>query len=249
MTRVLEAERLDALPPDSPAALQARRDLGRINAIMGNPRIMARAMAQSLPHGRPLRIAELGASDGTNSLATARRLPRTHRAGEWFMVDTAVCVTPRTLKHFAWRGWQVTTAREDANEWLARQVPYSWDAILINLLLHHWPDAALPEILAACARASRTVIAVEPQRSRLALWGTRALPFIGAHPVTRHDASISVRAGFTGTELSRHWRTPGWRLEETRAGWASHLFLARRDVELPLNQGPLRCAHPPDQSG
>lgn len=233
MTRVLEPEKLDDLPPDSPAAIHARRDLRHINAIMGNPRIMARAMARSLPQGKSLRIAELGASDGINSLATARRLPRTHCRGEWLMIDTAVCVAPRTLERFAHLGWQVTTVRAAAIEWLAGQVPDSWDAILSNLLLHHWPNSVLPELLEACAHASRTVIAVEPRRSRLALWGARALPFIGAHTVTRHDALISVRAGFTGTELSRLWRTPGWRLEEARAGWASHVFLSRRDVNSP----------------
>jgi hypothetical protein len=47
--------------------------------------------------------------------------------------------------------------------------------------------------------------------------------------VTRHDAVLSVRAGFAGRELSALWPSAdGWKLEERRAGLFSHLFVAHR---------------------
>jgi hypothetical protein len=55
------------------------------------------------------------------------------------------------------------------------------------------------------------------------------LGLIGANGVTRHDAAVSVRAGFKGGELSALWpANPRWRLRERRAGLFSHLFLAQR---------------------
>jgi hypothetical protein len=49
--------------------------------------------------------------------------------------------------------------------------------------------------------------------------------------VTRHDAAISVRAGFSGGELSSAWPVaPGWSLMERSAPPFSHLFVARRDA-------------------
>ena len=48
---------------------------------------------------------------------------------------------------------------------------------------------------------------------------------IGCNSVTRHDAVVSVRAGFTNRELSDLWPTQGaWLLQEQRAGLFSHLF-------------------------
>jgi hypothetical protein len=53
---------------------------------------------------------------------------------------------------------------------------------------------------------------------------------IGCGPVTRHDARLSIQAGFAGNELSELWpEKQGWRLSEQPAGWFSHLFIARRE--------------------
>jgi hypothetical protein len=52
---------------------------------------------------------------------------------------------------------------------------------------------------------------------------------IGCNSVTQHDAPISVRAGFSGDELSALWPDKqNWWLTEQRVGAFSHLFIARR---------------------
>jgi len=53
---------------------------------------------------------------------------------------------------------------------------------------------------------------------------------MGCNAVTRHDARVSVRAGFRDDELSRLWPSGGWTLEERGAPPFSHLFVARRDA-------------------
>ena len=52
--RRLEREWLDELPADDPRARRSRADLRRINAIMGNARIVASALKSLFPSsGRP----------------------------------------------------------------------------------------------------------------------------------------------------------------------------------------------------
>jgi hypothetical protein len=52
---------------------------------------------------------------------------------------------------------------------------------------------------------------------------------IGCNDVTRHDAIVSVRAGFKNRELSELWPAGGaWILHEHAYGLFSHYFVARR---------------------
>jgi hypothetical protein len=52
---------------------------------------------------------------------------------------------------------------------------------------------------------------------------------VGCTDVTRHDAVVSVRAGFVSGEISRAWPQDGaWRIEDRPRGLFSHLFSARR---------------------
>jgi hypothetical protein len=52
---------------------------------------------------------------------------------------------------------------------------------------------------------------------------------IGAGPVTREDAVLSVKAGFRAKELSHLWPDQqGWILQEFAAGLFSHCLIAVR---------------------
>jgi hypothetical protein len=107
------------------------------------------------------------------------------------------------------------------------------DAIVANLFLHHLTQADLRRLFALAATRAPLFVACEPRRSTLALAGARLMWFIGANDVTRHDAVVSVRAGFSDGELSDAWPAgPGWSLEERPAPPFSHLFVARRNAAL-----------------
>jgi hypothetical protein len=72
-------------------------------------------------------------------------------------------------------------------------------------------------------------VAVEPRRARWPLFCSRLLWAIGCNDVTRHDAVVSVRAGFSRNELSSLWPDKqNWQLTEQSAGAFSHLFIARK---------------------
>ena len=101
--------------------------------------------------------------------------------------------------------------------------------MMANLFLHHFPEA---NWRGCCARRrSRPGYSSPSSRAarREALLFSRLLWLIGCNQVTRHDAPVSVRAGFAGCELSRLWPAGrGWTLQERPAGWFSHLFIAQR---------------------
>jgi hypothetical protein len=64
-------------------------------------------------------------------------------------------------------------------------------------------------------------------------------------------ANVSVRAGFTGRELSRLWpRDENWELHETAAGLFSHLFVARRRIGIrdPKSETPHLLKSPETQA-
>ncbi len=223
--RRLEPERLDDLPPSDPRAAHSRRDLARINAVMGHRRILAAGLA-ARADGSPRRIVELGGGDGTLLLGIGRTLSRRWRGVEVTLVDRHDLVADRTREAFAACAWRLEIVRADALEYLADAPPA--DAVVANLFIHHLEDPALVRLFRLLTEKSRLFVACEPRRCPAALWGSRLLWALGCNDVTRHDAEVSVRAGFAARELSALWPQAGWRLEEYRAGPFTHVFAASR---------------------
>jgi hypothetical protein len=228
MPRLVLPELLDDLPPRDAAALRSRRELRRINAWMGHPRRMAGVLRQHWPGSRLQPLAELGAGDGYFLLSVVQRL-KPDLGGELTLVDQLDAVDPETRAQFGRLGWRVRVDISGATPWLARAATPPPRAIISNLFFHQFQDAPLREMLRLAAAASRLVIALEPRRSWLSRRGGNLLWLLGCGPVTRHDARISIHAGFTGAELSALWPDrENWTLTERPAGWCSHLFIAKR---------------------
>lgn len=224
LARTLEPEWLDELDPADARAKRARRELRLVNAIMGNAGFIARALAGSIAEGA--KIADLGAGDGALMMRVARQLGT--RALRLSLVDRACPPSPQALARYGALGWEVTPCAADVFDWLAG-APY-FDAITVNLFLHHLEGLRLRQLLRLAAARTRLFVACEPRRSRVALLGSRALVLLGCGAVTRHDAVLSVRAGFHGRELSDVWPSGSqWQLEEGARGPFSHLFVARRE--------------------
>jgi hypothetical protein len=236
--RRIEQEWLDQLPADDPSAIWSRKDLRRVNAFMGNARIVARALQDNFSRHLSLRLLDLGAGDGEFMLRVARRVSGKWRRVEATLVDRQELLTSATHARFAQVNWNVESAKHDVFLWLSQVVAES-DAVVANLFLHHFTDDQLRELFHEAARSGRVLIAVEPRRTGPALFFSRFLWLIGCNAVTRHDALTSVRAGFNGRELSALWPDlENWELTERPAGWCSHLFIARRKepVETSLFQ-------------
>jgi hypothetical protein len=233
MHRVIEPELLDHLPPVDRLAVGSRADLRRLNFIMGHAGILARASRRQLAatsfRARPLRLVELGAGDGTFLLRLARRLAALGVKAEATLLDRQNLVAAETTRAFSALSWSVESVAKDVFDWLERPSP-AVDMVFANLFLHHFPDHILAALLRRAAARTNLFIACEPRRSRVALRVARWLRLLGCNEVTRHDAVVSVRAGFVGRELSALWPADGnWRLSEQRAAVFSHCFVAQRN--------------------
>jgi SAM-dependent methyltransferase len=226
VNRVVEPELLDELPATDPRAIRARADLQRLNWWMNHAGILARELNPGPAPASTLRLTELGAGDGTLLLAVARRIGR--RKVRARLVDQQPLVTEPTRRQFAALGWEIETAAADVFTEL-EQTETMCDVMMANLFLHHFPDPALRRLLALVARRTRRFIALEPRRGRAGWIASRLIGGIGCNAITRHDAVVSVRAGFAGAELSGLWpAAAGWRLTEQGAGLFSHRFIAER---------------------
>ena len=222
--RVVEPEWLDTLPPEDARAKRSRRDLARVNALMSNAGILSRALADAGMRS-PRSIVEIGAGDGAFAARLAAALPRPGAGATFTLVDRAGAADAAALERIAALGWKTRVIVDDVFAWLDGAEPH--DAIVANLFLHHFESDALARMLTGIARRSRAFAACEPRRSSVALAGSRMLGAIGCNDVTRHDAVVSVRAGFRDGELSRLWpRDLAWNLRERARGLFSHAFVA-----------------------
>jgi hypothetical protein len=229
LPRRVQPELLDELPPGDPRAVRSRRDLRWVNRIMWTCSGLLRAL-DSVPDAGPREIVELGAGDGTMALRIARTRARRWAGSTLTLLDRQPVVAAETLDEIRALGWRVNVVAADALDWLAAAAsPRAF--VVANLFVHHFEGDALARLLAGAATHARLFACCEPRRTLPSLVGSRLLGLIGCNDVTRHDAYLSVHAGFRGDELSRLWdgiAPAGWTLDESRFGPFVHLFVARR---------------------
>lgn len=233
MPRVVEPEWLDHLTADDPRAIRSRGDLRRINRLMSATRLIGEALDPLVSERPNTRIVELGAGDGSLLLRLAQSLVHRWPSVALELLDMQPIVAPETLSQYGKLGWTANVVRADVFDWL-RDVPTNEatdDApiIIANLFLHHFEGQQLSDLLHGIAACARAFVCVEPRRSSFALLGSRLLGVIGCNAVTRHDAVVSVRAGFTDHDLRQGWPDDAaWDLREHAAGLFSHRLIAVR---------------------
>lgn len=225
--RLVEPELLDELPATHPLAVGARNDLRRMNAHMRSAEILARELKPHIERSAPRTVVELGAGDGTLLLDIARRLQAKWGAVEAVLLDRQDLLAGDTARSFELLGWHVRTLKTDLRDWLHQPQP-TYDFTLANLFLHHFKDEELRQLMPGIAARTSMFLALEPRRCARFLLVSKLLWFFRCNRVTRNDAQVSVRAGFSNRELTQHWPRSGWEVKETEAGWFSHLFIAAR---------------------
>jgi hypothetical protein len=227
MTRKLQPELLDLLPPQDRGAIRSRQDLYRLNLLMAHPRLVHEALLTAGSPQTPARLVELGAGDGRFALRLAGLLVERWPSLRAILVDRLAIVEDRTRQGFAQLGWPCETICADIFEWLDQAAVEPGDWIVANLFLHHFADHDLRRLLEMVAARCTIFVACEPRRAPGVLMFSWLVRLIGCNSVTRHDAAASVRAGFRHRELTDLWpRRRTWRATEREAGRFSHLFVA-----------------------
>ncbi len=229
MRRCLQPEQLDILSASDPLARGSRRDLRRVNAWMRNAGLAASCLGRCILRAPPLRIVDLGAGDGSLLLRLTQRLPALAPGTELVLVDRREVVDEDVVAELRSRGFRPRLELEDAWDWLRAMREQCGTWVVANLFLHHFSREELRGAFEVLAAKVDLCFACEPRRAAWPLVASHLLWLIGANRVTRHDAVVSVRAGFAERELSGLWpANPGWHLEERDGGFFSHLFLAER---------------------
>lgn len=200
--RVVVPEILDGLPQDHPDAIASRRDLRRVNMVMGNPRWIARQVRANADIARR-GITEIGAGDGFLAMRLAKSFPEASVTA----IDLAPTPTGPLPSNMEWRQSDI----------LDSKVAHSSGGLFIAcLVLHHFQSSEITEIGRHFIAGFDALVIAEPDRRPLAhQLGRLAWPFINR--VTRHDMHVSIDAGFAKHELPEllnlDWET--WQIQES----------------------------------
>ena len=212
MQRSVQPELLDQLPHDDPGAIGSRRDLRRINVLMGNHRWLCKAASQG--GGGSNHIIELGAGDGV----LARRMVQ---AGNT-VVGLDLAPSPQELPdNIEWR----------EGDFFNTLATCSGDTLVACLILHHFENPELKKLGALIDQKTSIsrMCVTEPHRSQSSMFLARLMcPFV--NPVTRNDITISVRAGFRTGELATalDLSPERWQIDESTTPLGGYRFVATR---------------------
>lgn len=210
--RVVIPELLDHLPADDPGARRSRRDLRRINALMGNESWICKRLdkfSAAMEHG----IVEIGAGDGFLS----NRMARQFHAAAVISYD----LSPRP-DHLDPR------VRWHQGDLFTMPPPSPGGVLVANLFLHHFEGNAL-KALGEWLEPAAVLVLNEPDRARFPhILGGILTPLI--HPITRHDMHVSIRAGFADGEMRAllGLRSADWQWRETSTWRGSRRVVAWR---------------------
>jgi hypothetical protein len=195
---------------------------------MGNASIMARTLSSVFAVDHPRHLVELGAGDGDFLSRVAGKLGTRWQGTKATLLDRQSPINSEAAQLFRELRWQVKAKRIDVFDWCQAEATEEPAVIVANLFLHHFDPGQLEELMRGIARRSVLFVAVEPRRSLFSLAFSRLVGLIGCNAVTRHDAPVSVRAGFSGRELSGAWPKIGkWQIRERPAGIFGHIFVAQ----------------------
>ena len=192
-------ELLDHLPADDPDARRSRRDLRRINFLMGNERWVCQILRR-FPEAVGRGIVEIGAGDGKLCGKIVRLFPQSSVAA-YDLAPVPADLDPQVAWH---RG-----------DIFKIPPPAPGGIRIANLFLHHFETESLTALGHWLGNADLLVFN-EPDRARLPhLLGALMHPWINS--VTRHDMHVSITAGFAAGEIPRLLGLDPavWRFQET----------------------------------
>ena len=187
MIRTVKPEILDQLPENHPDALHNRRDLLIFNHLMGNFRWFNSELKKRLVDSD--RLLEIGAGMGD--------------LGRW--------LNPRVLNK---QGvsidgldqWSRPTHWPELWNWhqgdLRSFDGYDrYNIVLANLVLHQFEDQELHRLGQEIGKCAKLILISEPARRKLHLFQIKLATILGTSYVTKHDARVSIEAGFINDEL------------------------------------------------
>jgi ubiquinone/menaquinone biosynthesis C-methylase UbiE len=194
--RVIRPEILDELGPEEAAASVA--DLVRINRYLGGHEATRRIFGEVAQAGDEFSVLDVGAASGDMGAIIRAAFPRAR-----------VTALDYKLSHLA----NAPQPRIAADAFAPPLRDGSFDFTFCSLFLHHFTNDRIVQLLKSFKRlARRQVIINDLERNPLAYYflpATRRL--FGWDPITVHDGTRSVEAGFHADELKELAEAAGLR--------------------------------------
>ena len=190
------------------------RDIARLNALFGGTRAVVRELEPFFERGKRDRgngkretwtLLDVGTGLGD--------IPRAAAAAAWRHGITLRLVgieLSRTAARLARAGGLATVVADGSALPLA---PRAVDVVVASQVLHHLPRPVAVHWIATLDRiARRAVVLADLRRSRVAMAGVWAASVgLAMSGVTRHDAVVSLKRGYTKTEFDEMLRQAGVR--------------------------------------
>jgi SAM-dependent methyltransferase len=186
-SRLVQPELLDAA--SAGGAEKNLADLVKINRWFGGHRLVCKLLAPVAPNGR-FSVLDVGAASGDHARFIKSRFP-----------DAKVICLDRRARN-------LLSAPQPKLAACAFQLPFperSFDFVICSLLLHHFSDDEVVELLGNLYRLTRrSLIVTDLERHVVAYYFLPATRWLfGWNTITLHDGPISVQAGFRKIELEQ----------------------------------------------
>ncbi len=213
---MIGTELLDDPHADPVAVERELKDIARLNALFGGTRAVVEALEPFFKAGKRERgngkratwtLLDIGTGLGDIPRAVAVAARRYGIDLRLLGVELNRAAVASALG--AERDLPLTVVLADGSA--LPLAPRSVDVVIASQVLHHLaPAVAVRWIASFSALARRAVVLADLRRSRLAMAGVWLASFplrFGA--VTRHDAVVSLRRGYTRAELNALLRAAG----------------------------------------
>jgi 2-polyprenyl-3-methyl-5-hydroxy-6-metoxy-1,4-benzoquinol methylase len=210
---MIATELLDDPHADPHAVRAELRDIARLNAWFGGRRAVIAELEPLFRNGtgeggrgkRASRWTLLDVGAGCGDIALAARSAARRHGIDLRLVGLELNPTAARMA----QAQQVPMIIADGNAMPlgARSV----DVVIASQVLHHLPRSVAVRWIASFDRlARRAVVVADLRRSRLAMAGVWAAAVVlGMSRVTRHDAVVSLRRGYTREEFDAMLREGG----------------------------------------
>jgi len=205
----------------------ALHDIRTVNRLLGGSRTLLDALRPFILNcepGRTLELLDVGTGAADLPLAMARCAAGLGREIRITAVDLDPTTAAIAARETA-RSPGIRIVCGDALELPFR--PNSFDVVTASMLLHHFEQPRVGQLLARFTELARRAVLVNDLRRHLVPWGFIALVsrITGRHPMFVHDAPLSVLRGFTADEMLRAARDSGAVSVELKRRWPYRLAL------------------------
>ncbi len=206
---MIGTELLDDPHADPRAVQRELKDITRLNALFGGTRAVVEALEpffrtgrRETGNGKRATWTLLDVGTGLGDIPRAAALAARRHGITLRLVGLDVNPTAARSARHAAHDVPLASVLGDggAPPFRSRSV----DIVIASQVLHHLArDVAVRWIATFAALARRAVVVADLRRSRLAMTGVWLASFpLGFGAVTRHDAVVSLRRGYTREELN-----------------------------------------------